>query len=211
MTSPIGLSLSLLAVLALPRAVTAQAAATPTTYRVIPGMSRASYAVDEVFFRENNRLFTAVGVTDAVSGEITASRARPAHARIAEIVVDLRPLKSDSDRRDRALREKYLDTNRFPHARLSGARLHGLPPTVTDGEAFRYSLVGDLTLHGVTRATTWQGEATVTGDTLRGVARTSVKMSQFGIEVPSLLSLRSADDVLVEIRFIAASVPGGTR
>ena len=44
-------------------------------------------------------------------------------------------------------------------------------------------------------------------DTLRGSARTEVKMSQFGIEVPKLLSLRSEDDVIVKIEFVAVSQP----
>jgi polyisoprenoid-binding protein YceI len=78
-----------------------------------------------------------------------------------------------------------------------------LPTTIEDGRSFRYSLVGDLTVHGVTRETSWDGEATVAGDTLRGVAQTQVKMSDFGIEVPRLLFLRTEDDVKLEIRYVA--------
>ena len=178
-------------------------AQTAATYRVISGLSQASYAVDEVFFNENNRLFTAVGVTPAVSGSLLLDINRPGDARLLELVVDLRPLRSDSERRDRAVRFKYLDTNRFPYARLSSAALRGMPRAITHGRVFRYSLSGDLEVHGVTKRTTWQGEATISGDTLRGVARSTVKMSAFGIEVPSLLTLRSADDVKLEIRFVA--------
>ena len=84
----------------------ASAQGTARTFRIVPGLSQASYAVDEVFLNENNRLFTAVGVSPAVSGTITIDSARPSESRVDEIVVDLRQLKSDSDRRDRALREK---------------------------------------------------------------------------------------------------------
>src|SRR5688572_21180390 len=79
-------------------------------FRIVPTLSQASYAVDEVFLNENNRLFTAVGVSRAVSGTITVNPRQPSQSRVDEIVVDLRHLQSDSDRRDRALREKYLDT-----------------------------------------------------------------------------------------------------
>ena len=174
-----------------------------TVFRVVTG-SRASYAVDEVFFNENNRLFTAVGVSSNVSGSITVDRSRVSASRIDEIVVDLRELQSDSDRRDRALRDKYLDTHQFPYARLTRGVISSPATTITPGRAFIYSIVGDLTIHGTTRRTTWRGEATIVGDTLRGVARTDVKMSDFGIEVPRLLSLRSADDVKLELRVVAA-------
>jgi polyisoprenoid-binding protein YceI len=175
----------------------------PTTYQIISRLSQASYAVDEVFLRENNRLFTAVAVTPGVAGEISFDRHRPAGARVVEIVVDLQQLTSDSDRRDRAIRRKYLESDRFPFARLSNAIIQGLPDTIPERTPFRYALVGDLTVHDMTRQTTWEGEASVAGDTLRGVARAKVTMSMFGIEVPRLLSLRAEDDVRLEIRYVA--------
>jgi polyisoprenoid-binding protein YceI len=164
------------------------------------------FAVDEVFFNENNRLFTALGVTTAVTGEVLLDRSRPANTRIVEIIVDLRPLESDSWRRDRALREKYLDTGRFPFARLSAIQLRAAPARIVEHQRFPLTLVGDFTVHGVTRRTEWRGEGELAGDTLRGRALTQVKMSSFDIEVPSLLSLRSQDDVKLEIRFIATKV-----
>ena len=174
-----------------------------TTYRIVPSLSQATYAVDEVFLNENNRLFTAVGVTRQVSGTIQLDPARPDLSRVAEVVVDLRELTTDSHRRDRAVRAGYLHTDQFPHARLTDGRLYETPSPITAGQPFHYRLVGNLTVHGVTQETTWQGEATLTGDTLRGVARTLIKMSSFGIEVPRLLSLRSEDDVQLEIRYVA--------
>jgi polyisoprenoid-binding protein YceI len=174
---------------------------------LVPGASRASYAVDEVFLRENNRLFTAVGVTPAVSGEVVIDRLRPTSSRIPEIVIDLRHLVSDSDRRDRALREKYLDTRRFPYARLTAVELTDLPTRIVARQRFAFDLSADLTLHGVTQRTEWRGEGEIAGDTLRGRAVSVVKMSAFDIEVPRLLSLRSSDDVKLEIHFTALRTP----
>ena len=174
-------------------------------FRVVPTLSQASYAVDEVFLNENNRLFTAVGVSRAVSGTITVNLRQPSQSRVDEIVVDLRHLQSDSDRRDRALREKYLDTGRFPVARLANGVIAGMPTAIVPGRAIPCTITGDLTVHGTTRRTLWRGEVSLVGDTLRAVARTEVKMSHFGIEVPRLLSLRSDDDVKLEIRVIAVA------
>lgn len=175
------------------------------TYRIVPALSQASYAVDEVFFNENNRLFTAVGVSKAVAGTIVLDLVRPSRSRLDEITVDLRQLESDSDRRDRALREKYLDTYSYPFARLTRGTLAGLPHAITSGRSFAFQLDTDLTVHGTTRRTLWRGEATLVGDTLRAVARTDVKMTEFGIEVPRLLSLRSDDDVKLEVRVVAVA------
>jgi polyisoprenoid-binding protein YceI len=182
-------------------------AAQPPTERFVitPGLSKASYAVDEVFLNENNRLFTAVGVTTAVTGEILLDRTQPARSRIGEVSVDLRELQSDSERRDRALRGKYLDTSRHPLARLTNSTINALPSRLVEGQPFHYTITGDLTVHGTTRRTTWHGQATLAGKTLRGSARAYVKMSEFGIEVPKLLSLRSEDDVIITIEYVATS------
>jgi polyisoprenoid-binding protein YceI len=179
--------------------------ATATPYRIVPHLSRASYAVDEVFLRENNRLFTAVGVTSGISGEISIDRVNPARSRLGDIVVDVKLLTSDSERRDRALRDAYLESNRFPAARLSAATLHDMPTTIADGRPFRFSIVGTLTVRDVSRRTRWLGEATLVGDTLRGRAATQVKMSEFGIAPPSLLALRSADTVKLDLQLVAVS------
>ena len=178
-------------------------AAAAATYQLIPRLSQASYAVDEVFIRENFRLFTAVGVTPGVAGEIIFNRGNPLQSQVREIVIDLQQLTSDSDRRDRALRERYLESNRYPFARLSNAQLQGLPETIVERTPFRFSLVGDLTAPEVTRRTTWEGEATLAGDTLQGVARTQVTMSSFGIDVPRLPFVRAEDGVKLEIRYVA--------
>ena len=173
------------------------------SYQIISRLSQASYSVDEVFLRENFRLFTAVAVTFAVAGEIIFNRDHPLESRVTEIVVDLQQLTSDSDRRDRAIRERYLESNRYPYARLTNATLEGLPGSIVEGTPFRYTLMGDLTAHDVTRRTTWDGEAMLAGDTLRGVARAQITMSSFGIDAPKLPFVRAEDDVKLEIRYVA--------
>jgi polyisoprenoid-binding protein YceI len=177
------------------------------TFTIIPHLSQATYAVDEVFLNENNRLFTAVGLTRQVTGTIQLDPARPDQSRVAEVVVDLRQLTTDNVRRDRAVRDGYLHTDRFPQALLTDGRLSETPVPIPEGQSFHYRLVANLTVHGVSRETTWQGEATVKADTLRGVARTRIRMSTFGIEVPRLLTLRSEDDVQLEIRYVASASP----
>ena len=197
----------LAAVIACALALDARVTLVPETYRIVPGLSQAAYSVDEVFLEENNRFFTAVGTTAVVSGDVIVDRARPSDSRISEIVIGVRELTSDSDRRDRALRERFLESNRYPQARLANATIRELPSAIVDGRPFRYTVIGNLTAHGQTRETTWRGEATIAGDTLRGVARTQVKMTAFGIEVPRFLWLRVADDMRLELRFVAVAIP----
>jgi len=176
---------------------------TAAMFRLVPAARLVSYAVDEVFLDENNRLFTAVGTATGVSGEIVLDLARPDRSRVRRVVVDLRHLTSDSERRDRALRERFLESRRPPYARVDSATLSGLPRTILQRQPFAFELAGDLSVHGVARRTQWRGEATLSGDTLRGEATTRVAMTDFGIEVPRFLWLRVADTVKLDIAFVA--------
>src|SRR5688572_29446691 len=174
-----------------------------TGFRLVPATSQVSYSVGEVFIEENNRFFTAVGKTTGVSGEILLHDAHPNLSRVRNISVDLRTLTSDSERRDRAIRERFLESRRYPYARIDSAAIIGLPGRITPGRAFAFQLTGAMNVHNVTRPTSWRGEATLSGDTLRGKATTEVRMSQFDIEVPRFLWLRVADAVTLEITFVA--------
>ena len=185
-----------------PAASTATTSST-TGFRLVPATSHVSYSVDEVFIEENNRFFTAVGKTPGVSGEIVLHHAHPNLSRVRNISVDLRNLTSDSERRDRAIRERFLESRRYPYARIDSATITGLPERLTPGRAFPFQLTGALKVHNVSRPTTWRGEATLSGDTLRGKATTEVRMTHFDIEVPRFLWLRVADAVKLEISFVA--------
>ena len=145
-----------------------------------------------------------MGTTPAVSGEFFVHFARPELSGVREIVVDLRQLTSDSERRDRAIRERFLESRRYPYARLVTAALVELPRAFRPGQAFTFRLDGNLEVHGTTRRTQWRGEAALVGDTLRGRATTHVAMTDFGIEVPRFLWLRVADSMKVEIQVLAA-------
>jgi polyisoprenoid-binding protein YceI len=178
-------------------------------FQLVPAESQVSYAVNEVFLEEDNRLFTAVGTAAGVSGEIVFDLEQPHRSAVRRIVVDLRQLTSDSERRDRALRERFLESRRHPYARLDSASVSGLPGAIPQGQRFTFQLVGDLTVHGVARRTQWRGEATLMGDTLRGQATTRVAMTAFDIEVPRFLWLRVADAVKLDITFVAVRAQPG--
>jgi polyisoprenoid-binding protein YceI len=67
-------------------------------------------------------------------------------------------------------------------------------------------LVGDLTLHGVTRPTEWDVTAEQTGDHVTGIARTTVKITDFGMERPRTAVVLSVEDEMqLEINFAASS------
>lgn len=105
-----------------------------------------------------------------------------------EMSFDLTGISTGISLRDDHLKEKYLETSKFPLARLSFADVR-----VEQG-SFKFK--GMLQLHGASKEVT--GEAEILAGKLR--AEFVLKLSDFNIELPSFQGLKVADEVAVEVR-----------
>jgi polyisoprenoid-binding protein YceI len=79
-------------------------------------------------------------------------------------------------------------------------------PERTPGE-YAFDLVGDLTVHGVTRPSTWHVKARLapTG-AVTGTATTSFTFGEFGMPIPKVAIVLSVDD-LIKLEYDFALVP----
>ena len=179
-----------LAVLCLALVVPGWAAA--QTYSVVADQSQASYTGSEkVVCLSLPR--DAVGVSQGVSGSVVLA-SDGSVAQGSKLTVDLRGLTSDAARRDRYIQNNTLDTASYPDAVLVPTQLKGLPwPLPTSGSA-DFQIVGDLTVHGTTRAVTWDATATFSGTTVTVKAKTDVTFDDFGLRRPVVGPILSVSD-----------------
>ena len=89
--------------------------------------------------------------------------------------------------RNRHLREKYFETQKYPEARLE------LEPTRLTGESTPFA--GRLTLHGVTRAVT--GTVSHAGGAPPFAFDLQLKLSDFGIPVPKFMGITVGENVSI--------------
>jgi polyisoprenoid-binding protein YceI len=168
------------------------------------GDSSVTYRVNETLFNQGNRLNTAVGVTTAVRGEIMVDRARPANSRIGTITVDISQFKSDSQRRDNMIRQNWLESAKFPNAEFTPTEIKGLPETYQEGREVAVQITGNLKIRDVTRPTTWASTIRLDGNILIVTGATTIKMTDFGFDPPSILGiLRAENEARLEFKFVA--------
>jgi polyisoprenoid-binding protein YceI len=183
-------------------------AAAATRYVIVPSESEVVYRVNEVLFREGNRLNVAVGRTREVRGEVMVDRANPRNSRIGAITVNISTFKSDRARRDQAIRERWLESARFPTAEFRPREVEGLPSTYTEGQQLKLKVTGDLKVRDVTRSTTFEMTVVLRGTSLTGAATATIKMTDFGFDPPSILGiLRTEDEARLEMQFVARPQP----
>jgi polyisoprenoid-binding protein YceI len=177
----------------------------PTVFHLVPEQSEARFLIDEILAGSPK---TVVGVTSAVSGDITGAFHSPETVAVGPIVVDLSTLATDNGFRNRAIHDAILQTgseaNRFATFQLTS--VEGMPAEVVLGTAYELSLTGDLTIHGVTRPVTFAGVVTPVSETrLEGSASVSLPISDFDVHVlrlpPQVASV--GEVVTLEIDFVA--------
>lgn len=138
----------------------------------------------------------AVGRTNAVTGGISLDQSGTVIASESEFVIQVAGLTSDKERRDGYLRRRTLVTDSNPTVMLRPTALRGLTLPLPTAGTRAFDLVGDLTIKGVTRPTTWRVNATFAGDTVSGTASTAFTFSHFQLEQPKVRVVLSVADTI---------------
>jgi hypothetical protein len=113
-------------------------------------------------------------------------------------VAPLSPLKSGIELRDKHMKEKYLEVEKYPNAELRIARGALLFPAL--GKAADAKVSGELKLHGRTKQESVQYTAKrdASGYSITGSMRINIK--DFGIEVPSYLGVSVKPEVDITVQ-----------
>ena len=172
----------------------ADGAATPDgTWRVSDdGKSFVGYRLTEqlAFLGSPNE---AVGRSNAVTGTMEVAGDTVEQVRIE---ADLTQLTSDEGRRDNAIRQRGLESERYPTATLELAEPIQLEAAPAQGEEVSGQGKGRLTIHGVTREVDLDLRGLWNGSTIQVVGQLPVKMSDFQIQAPRFGPVVSIEDSL---------------
>jgi polyisoprenoid-binding protein YceI len=169
------------------------AATADGTWRVSDdGRSFVGYRVTEqlAFLGSPNE---AVGRSNAVTGTMEVAGDTVEQVRIE---ADLTQLTSDEGRRDNAIRQRGLESERYPTATLELAEPIQLASTPVQGQDIRGQGTGRLTVHGVTREVDLDLTGRWSGSTIQVVGQLPVKMTDYQIEPPRFGPVVSIEDSL---------------
>lgn len=175
-----------------------------TLYRIVVGESKLQYEVGEVFLNQNNRFNVAVGVTTQINGDIIVDLADPTKSSLGPLTADISQFTSDNNRRDNALRDRFIESNRYPTVTFVVNEITGLPDSYQPGQQVQLLIVGDLTIRETTRPVTFDAIVSIQADTLTGEATTTILMSDFGfgpIDIAGIL--KTEDEAKVTLNLVA--------
>lgn len=136
----------------------------------------------------------AIGTTSDISGALAVNPDGTFIPEGSSITVNLASIRSDKDRRDNYVRQQVLETARYPSTVFVPTEARGLDVAALRTGGTTFDLVGDMTVHGVTKQVVWNVNASLVGDSLTGTATTEFTFEDFGMTVPSVMVVLSVED-----------------
>lgn len=166
----------------------------------------ARYKVEETLARQG--FVVATGETSDVSGRIVFDADGGIVAEESAITMQAATLVTDSDRRDRYVRERTLQTAQYPEIVFRPTSADGLPTPLTDAQgAIDFTISGDLTIIDQTSPITWNASADfgAGGAEITGLATTEFTFEDFAMDKPSVAIVLSVEDTIrLEIEFVGS-------
>ena len=161
----------------------------------------ARYKVEEELARQG--FFVATGETTEVAGRIVFDENGGVVADESSIVIQAGTLRTDSDRRDRYVRERTLLTAQYPEVVFRPTSVEGLPSPLSEASGtVEFTISGDLTVRDQTRPVTWDVTAEF-GDIITGIAVIDITFEQFAMDKPSVAIVLSVEDTIrLELAFV---------
>jgi polyisoprenoid-binding protein YceI len=114
-------------------------------------------------------------------------------------VVPLATLKTGIALRDRHMREKYLQTDKYPEAVLvvpwSNIRLP------EDGQSVTQTVTGQMTLHGKTKDVPVTYTVRKNGEVYATTGKVPLNIKDFGIDIPGYMGVTVKPDIQTAVAF----------
>jgi polyisoprenoid-binding protein YceI len=157
------------------------------------------------------------GHTDRVEGavELSPTAGGVKEQVVARVVIDLASMNTGNAQRDRHMREKYLETDRFPKAVFTLRRIENPARLeLTAGQPTVVRVAGTLSIHGVERPLTAEvrvtrlARETIGGrefpvEVLRVHTEFPVRLSDYRIRTPRFLFIKMSNTVRLAIDLYA--------
>ena len=144
----------------------------------------------------------AVGETKSLTGSISFDASGKVIRDESKFTLEAGTFVSDQNRRDGYVRGRLLESDDYPTITFVPTDVKGVKLPVPKSGSAQIQILGDLTVHGVTRPTVWNGAVQFNGAGVTGTAATSFTFEDIQLDqprVPVLLSV--ADSIKLEIDF----------
>ena len=170
----------------------------------VDASSKATIRVREQLVRLPSPIDALITITGAQGG--FTLNPDGTFAPNSKLSVDMTTITTDDRQRTDSIRRDPLEVTRFRTSELVPKTTTGLTLPLPSAGEFTFKLIGDLTLHGVTKSVSFDVRATRADGklTATATANPSWKFGDFGMQPPTSFSVLSiVDEIRLEFALVA--------
>jgi len=170
----------------------------------VDASSKATIRVREQLVRLPSPIDALITITGAQGG--FTLNPDGTFAPNSKLSVDMTTITTDDRQRTDSIRRDPLEVTRFRTSELVPKTTTGLTLPLPSAGEFTFKLIGDLTLHGVTKSVSFDVRATRADGklTATATANPSWKFGDFGMQPPTSFSVLSiVDEIRMEFALVA--------
>lgn len=173
----------------------AASAAELIRFRLVPQESRVLTQIAHPFGAVKGELRLSEGEAEGQLNDIKNS------GRVM-LSLEAASYNSNLGLRDQDVQENYLEVKQHPVISFTSTGIEDLRPPVFPDTAWKFIVKGRLKLHGAEREIRVPVKLTYLGRKIIVEGTTKILLKDFNISVPTLLFIRSGDEVEVNFRFV---------
>jgi len=167
-----------------------------------------SQQTDTVYFQSSAKLEFIEGSTQHIEGGFNFDPANPGFGNKGVLRVDLRQLQTGIEKRDEHMRNRQLQTDKFPYAFFEFKQIITMPGPLRAGNTYSGKVSGFFYIHGVKRELTADLEFSILEDSsgaqsISARVKFSLLLDDYRIKRPKALFLKLAREIEVELVFFA--------
>lgn len=143
------------------------------------------------------------GITNKIDGYIFWEGDQLTNQSELYFEVDLNTLDTGIGLRNRHMREKYLETEKFPFTHFAGKLISA---EQTGDSTFSVTAEGKMFIHGVENPLTVEGTLQKTGGEFRIASKFQIKLSDYRVKIPKLMFFKIDETMRLELDFYVKKV-----
>ncbi|MEH0157884.1 YceI family protein [Limibacter armeniacum] len=113
--------------------------------------------------------------------------------------VPIQQFQFDKSLMEEHFNENYMESEKYPNASFKGTFKGIQKETLNDGQNYPVTVTGDLTIHGVTKSYTTEGNISMTDGKLQASSVFMVKLEDHKIKIPQVVFQNIAEEVEVTV------------
>jgi len=170
----------------------------PLLYQINISDVEARYKVSEKLVQVGKTV--AIGRTKAISGKIILNSDNSFDTS-SVINVELSTLKSDQERRDRYIKTRTLEVDKYPYAQFYPQKIEGIKE-INDG-SYDVKIYGKLKIKNVIKNVVWIGKIDIKDNKAKVFLKTEFPFDYFNLQKPRVpVVIEINDPIVLEVEGI---------